>query len=213
MGWGKTLLAGIGGFVVAGPVGAAAAAAAVAGAQKLAENKDKEEKRQQEASHNSNARDELMKQRQARIQQQKENAAKKTRQEQAQLGQAREAATEAAAKANAAKDQLIIASYAIGAAAASVDGEMTKEEKVELLLFIKEQFGTNLSENVKAKIQEYEENPPKFMKAKKEIEKCQNADPAIFRTLIEHIVHSDNDVSAEEQDFLNKWDHFFPAKQ
>lgn len=213
MGWGKTLLAGIGGFVVAGPVGAAAAAAAVAGAQKLAENKDKEEKRQQEASHNSNVRDELMKQRQARIQQQKENAAKKTRQEQAQLGQAREAATEAAAKANAAKDQLIIASYAIGAAAASVDGEMTKEEKVELLLFIKEQFGTNLSENVKAKIQEYEENPPKFMKAKKEIEKCQNADPAIFRTLIEQIVHSDNDVSTEEQDFLNKWDHFFPAKQ
>ena len=35
MGWGKTLLAGVGGFIVGGPVGAALAAGAVAAGSKV----------------------------------------------------------------------------------------------------------------------------------------------------------------------------------
>ena len=111
-------------------------------------------------------------------------------------------------------DQFIIACAAIAISTACVDGEMSADERGELNIFLnglkEQQEQKDFSPAVKEKIQEFEANPPSFMKAKKEVDKVENKDRKIFRLLIENIIRSDNEVSPEEEDLLETWDTFYP---
>lgn len=204
MGWGKTLLAGVGGFIVGGPVGAALAAGAVAAGSKVVDayNKDmeNEKKNTEEASKNEQMLKTLEDERQKRTV--KETAPTPTPTKQ------KKRIKYESIKIN---DQLIIACAAMGMATATCDGAISSDESGELMLFLKELNGNQeFSPSVKARVDEYYANPPKFMKAKKEVDKVEGVDKKLFRALIEAIIHSDNEVSPEEVDFLEKWDTFYP---
>lgn len=209
MGWGKTLLAGVGGFIVAGPVGAAVAAGAVAAGSKMMEAKKEEENTSQQAANNEQSREQLMQQRAKRLEAQKQKEAEENRRLEAE----RKKAEAEAAKASAEREQFLIAFIAVGIATASVDGDMSAEEKHELLEVLNAIKGEGeLPDKVQKQLKVYEENPPTFMQAKKEVCKLENPDTKFFRSLIESIIHSDNDVSEEEEDFLAKWDYYYPQE-
>ena len=208
MGWGKTFLAGLGGFVVGGPVGAALAAGAVHAGSKIIEASKEDEKVDSEKRNNDTKRDELMRQREQRLEARKA----KEQEEKRRLQEERQKAEDEVNNAVAQKEQFLVALLAVGIATASVDGPISADEKHELDEALKMAAGNELPAKVQARYEQYLKQPPTFMQAKKEVCKLDNPDNKLFRTLVESIVHSDNEVSEEEEDFLEKWNYFFPEK-
>lgn len=217
MGWGKTFLAGLGGFVVAGPVGAAIAAGAAHAGSKIMqaneEAKKEEERTSAQAASNDQSREKLMQMRAKRLEAQKKKEEDENLRIENERKKAEAEAALAKAKANAEREQLLIAFIAVGVATASVDGAMSAEEKHELMEVLDAIKGEEeLPAAVEKQLKLYEEKAPTFMQAKKEVCKLENPDTKMFRSLIENIIHSDNEVSPEEEDFLDKWDYYFPEK-
>ena len=213
MGWGKTLLAGLGGLVVGGPVGAAIAAGAAHAGSKIMEAKKEaqheKEKVDDEVLKTAKAKEDLESRRAKLLQERVEAEAAEER----RLQEEREKAEVEAAEANAQREQLLIAMLAVGMAAGSVDGPMPADSRYELeqaMDMVKE--SGEFPAAVLAKQEEYNAKAPTFMKAKKEVEKLQNPDLRLFRALIDNILHSDGVISPKEKDFLEKWNHFFPEE-
>ncbi len=214
MGWGKTLAAGIGGFLIGGPVGAAIAASSVAAYGKHQENEEIREATNREAGHKEDSHKQIKESHDQRLKAQKEREEAEKREfaslEQQQKDDAKRA-SERVAQAAAQRDQLMIACLAVGMAAGTVDGALSADESGELHDLLNSLRGDEeFSQAVQVKMHEYEEKPPTFMKAKKEVDKVQNADLRFFRKLIVCIIRSDNETSLEEIDFLEKWDYFYP---
>ncbi|MBQ4480378.1 MAG: hypothetical protein II943_07045 [Victivallales bacterium] len=209
------LAAGIGGFLIGGPLGAAAAAGAVGGYEKKQENEKQAAAANRDAQINKESHEKIQEHHQRRL------AAQKKREEQekrqlveldAQYKADIKLTSERAAQAAAQRDQLLIATLAIGIAAGTVDGALSSDESGELHDLLDSLRGDQqFSPAVQAKMHEFEAKPPTFMKAKKEVDKVQNADLSFFRRLIICITRSDNETSPEEVDFLEKWDTFYPA--
>ena len=140
MGWLKYVVAGVGGAIVGGPLGAAAAIGVVKGASALMETaEDDEAKKSQIASEHKESVTEIV-----NIQEKREKIlAKDNERKQIVKKHTQKAQKEfkSAVKNNAKQDfeqnaQLAIALFAVGFAASSVDGNMSKDEMRELGQFI-----------------------------------------------------------------------------
>ena len=108
--------------------------------------------------------------------------------------------------------QLVIALFAVGLAAAKVDGHISRDEVRELQQFIhqissKNYPGGKLPVAVVEKVQMFKNTPPTINGAFEEIKRIEKPDYALFRRLIELIINADGGTSTpEEKNLLKEYD-------
>ena len=108
--------------------------------------------------------------------------------------------------------QLVIALFAVGLAAAKVDGHISRDEVRELQQFIhqissKNYPGGKLPVAVVEKVQMFKNAPPTINGAFEEIKRLEKPDYALFRRLIELIINADGGTSTpEEKNLLKNYD-------
>ena len=216
MGWLKYVVAGVGGAIVGGPIGAAAAIGVVKGASALMEAaEDDEAKKSEIASEHKESVTEIV-----NIQEKREKLlAKDKERKQTVRKQSKQAQTEfkIAVKDNAKQDfeqnaQLAIALFAVGFAASSVDGNMSKDEMRELGQFIHGVHSEKLPAAVIQKVQKYKSTPPTMKEAFEEIKRLAEPDYALFRKLINLIINADGGTpTPEEKKLLKEYDSYVQA--
>lgn len=216
MGWLKYVVAGVGGAIVGGPLGAAAAIGVVKGASALMETaEDDEAKKSQIASEHKESVTEIV-----NIQEKREKIlAKDNERKQIVKKHTQKAQKEfkSAVKNNAKQDfeqnaQLAIALFAVGFAASSVDGNMSKDEMRELGQFIHGVHSENLPAGVIQKVQKYKTTPPTMKEAFEEIKRLAEPDYALFRKLINLIINADGGTpTPEEKKLLKEYDNYVQA--
>ena len=212
MGWLKYVVAGVGGAVVGGPLGAAAAIGVVKGASSIMkQGEDDEKKRQQISSEHQEAVTEIIS-----IQEKREKLlAQDNERKQAVKEETQKAQKEFknAVDNNSKQDfeqnaQLAIALFAVGFAASSVDGNMSKDEMRELGQFIKSLQSEKLPAAVFQKVQKYKSHPPTLQEAFEEINRLAVPDYKLFRNLICLIINADGGTPTdEEKQLLEEYDN------
>ena len=122
-----------------------------------------------------------------------------------------------AVKNNAKQDfeqnaQLAIALFAVGFAASSIDGNMSKDEMRELGQFIHGVHSEKLPAAVIQKVQKYKSTPPTLKEAFEEISRLAEPDYALFRKLINLIINADGGTpTPEEKKLLKEYDNYVQA--
>ena len=214
--WLKYVVAGVGGAIVGGPLGAAAAIGVVKGASVLMETaEDDEKKKSQIASEHNESVTEIIK-----IQEKREKLlAQDEERKQTVKNQIKQAQTEfkIAIKDNAEQDieqnaQLAIALFAVGFAASSIDWNMSKDEMRELGQFIHGVHSEKLPAAVIQKVQKYKSTPPTLKEAFEDISRLAEPDYALFRKLINLIINADGGTpTPEEKKLLKEYDNYVQA--
>jgi hypothetical protein len=212
MGWLKYVVAGVGGAIVGGPVGAAAALGAVKVASSVKKTVDDDAAKQEKIQREHMQSLEKAKKDQERRDKSQEE--ERLREEEI-LRHVQQAAKEyhAAEKEKNILDfeqtaQLLIAQFAIGIAASHIDGHMSKDEMNELAQFINGNHSEKLPAGVIQKVQTYQSSPPSLQEAMEEINRLANPDYEYFRKLIELIVNADGGTPTEEEiNFLKDYDN------
>jgi Na+/glutamate symporter len=102
--------------------------------------------------------------------------------------------------------QLLIAMFAVGMATANADGVVCASELDDLDEFVTGIAHSNLPPHVKGMITRLKNNPPNFKTAMAHVNKLENIDLGLFRTVIELVSASDGVVSAEETALLAAFD-------
>lgn len=216
MGWLKYVVAGVGGAIVGGPLGAAAAIGVVKGASALMETaEDDEAKKSQIASEHKESVTEIV-----NIQEKREKILAKDKERKQTVKKHTQKAQKefkSAVKNNAKQDfeqnaQLAIALFAVGFAASSVDGNMSKDEMRELGQFIHGVHSEKLPAGVIQKVQKYKSAPPTMKEAFEEIKRLAEPDYALFRKLINLIINADGGTpTPEEKKLLKEYDNYVQA--
>ena len=216
MGWLKYVVAGVGGAIVGGPLGAAAAIGVVKGASALMETaEDDEAKKSEIASEHKESVTEIV-----NIQEKREKLLAKDKERKQTVKKHTQKAQKefnSAVKNNAKQDfeqnaQLAIALFAVGFAASSIDGNMSKDEMRELGQFIHGVHSEKLPAAVIQKVQKYKSTPPTLKEAFEEISRLAEPDYALFRKLINLIINADGGTpTPEEKKLLKEYDNYVQA--
>lgn len=216
MGWLKYVVAGVGGAIVGGPLGAAAAIGVVKGASALMETaEDDEAKKSEIASEHKESVTEIV-----NIQEKREKLLAKDKERKQTVKKHTQKAQKefkSAVKNNAKQDfeqnaQLAIALFAVGFAASSIDGNMSKDEMRELGQFIHGVHSEKLPAAVIQKVQKYKSTPPTLKEAFEEISRLAEPDYALFRKLINLIINADGGTpTPEEKKLLKEYDDYVQA--
>ena len=216
MGWLKYVVAGVGGAIVGGPLGAAAAIGVVKGASALMETaEDDEAKKSEIASEHKESVTEIV-----NIQEKREKLLAKDKERKQTVKKHTQKAQKefkSAVKNNAKQDfeqnaQLAIALFAVGFAASSIDGNMSKDELRELGQFIHGVHSEKLPAAVIQKVQKYKSTPPTLKEAFEEISRLAEPDYALFRKLINLIINADGGTpTPEEKKLLKEYDNYVQA--
>jgi hypothetical protein len=106
----------------------------------------------------------------------------------------------------------IIALSAVGIAVANVDGEISKEEELEINEFIGGIASSYYPDFVKKSIQNIKDNPPTFNEALVHLEKVDISSFESIRNLIEVIILADEQIYEDEKVFLKSFDFFVNEK-
>jgi len=217
MGWLKYVVAGVGGAIVGGPVGAAAAIGVVKGVSAIKDTIDDDDaKKRQIASNKQKIVTQMV-----NIQEKRETILAKEQERKTAVKKQVQTATIARNKVvmdNAIQDseqneQLVIALFAIGFAASNVDGHISKDELLQLAQFIKSIHSQNLSVSIHQKVQQYKKSPPSLHEAWDEINRLSNPDYEYFRRLINLIINADGGIPTnEEVKFLNDYNKLVAQK-
>jgi hypothetical protein len=216
MGWLKYVVAGVGGAIVGGPLGAAAAIGVVKGASVLMDtSEDDEAKKNQIASkHKKNVTEivDIQEKREKLLAKDKER--KQTVQKHTQKAQQefKSAVINNAQQNREQNAQLVIALFAVGLAAAEADGHISLDEQRELQQFIHQISSRNypggkLPVAVVQKVEMFKSFKLSMEDAFSEIKRLEKPDFALFRRLIELIINADGgDPTSEETNLLKEYD-------
>ena len=217
MGWLKYVVAGVGGAIVGGPVGATAAVLAVKGVSAIKDTiNDDDEKKEQIASNHKKNVTEIVD-----IQEKREKILAKDQARKTEIKKQGQTATIARSKAvrdNTIQDseqnaQLAIALFAVGFAASHIDGHVSNDEMRELAQFINTIHSERLSASVLQKVQQYKKTPPSLRDAWGEINLLSNPDYELFKKLIKLIINADGGTpTKEEVNFLNDYEKLVAQK-
>ena len=210
MGFWKVLGGAAAGFLVGGPVGAIIGGAAGAGASIAKGVKDDNEKKEEIRNSAYNAEREI-----ARMQEEREETQKalKLKSEKAKKRYEKMEKEYLEVRAEINNDdpelnvQFLIASSALGFAAANADGSISKDELRELAKFIYNLNPGKLPVSLAEKIAQYKNNPPKIKDAIKEINRLPGADYSLFRNELKLIISADGTPNEAEQELLKQFDH------
>jgi len=187
MGWAAIILGGVGGFLVGGPIGAAAGAAILGGATSFSRFDGHEEGKKegiQEGDAKCTATVEKI---------------------EAQLNGLRN-------KFSDTKDYFdaVIVLYAIGIAAANIDGKISEEELQDIDEFVAGVSSRAIPPIIKSKIIEFRNNPPSIstaMSLLKNSPQIETIAPMIY-PLIKVVVQADGIVGLAEQQLLEMLEPF-----
>lgn len=102
---------------------------------------------------------------------------------------------------------LILALTAIGCSMANADGEISSEEKIELVEYVGGLSAKSYPSHVLTQIEDMISNPPTFNEAMEHLTKVDSIEFAEIRNLLVMIMESDEVVHKKEEAFLKAFDN------